>query len=122
MGSSINKGTGLFYRRPRVSKTGSNTIVFAATDSSHPSAPTSKTAGIQVSQAAPGGSNGGNGSPAGGSNGSCTLCGLFPKVSTNMGLFVVGGLLGLISTLAVLTIKARTILERTKRRMNRLNY
>jgi len=121
-GSSLNQATGLFSWKPSVSQTGSYTIVFTATDSSHPSAPTSKSTGIQVNQAAPGGSNGGNGSPAGGSNGSCTLCGLFPKVSTNMGLFVVGGLLGLISTLAVLTIKARTILERTKRRMNRLNY
>ena len=51
-----------------------------------------------------------------------TLCGTFPKISTNIGLLVVGGLLGLISTLAVLTIKAGTILERTKRRINRANY
>jgi hypothetical protein len=74
--------------------------------------------GIQVNQASPGGSNGGNGGSGGGSNGSCTLCGIFPRISTNTGLFVVGGLLGLVSMLAVLTIKARTSLERIKRRMN----
>ncbi len=121
-GSSFNQATGLFSWKPSSSQTGSYTVVFTATDSSYPSTPTSKPMAIQVNQAAPGGSNGGNGGSGGSSNGSCTLCGIFPKISTNTGLFVVGGLLGLISTLAVLTIKARTSLERTKRRMNRVNY
>ncbi|TMI14750.1 PKD domain-containing protein [Candidatus Bathyarchaeota archaeon] len=121
-GSSFSHAAGLFSWKPSASQTGSYTIVFTATDSSYPSAPTSKSTGIQVNQAVPGGSNGGNGGSGGGSNGSCTLCGLFPKISTNTGLFVVGGLLGLISTLAVLTIRAGTSLERTKRRINRMNY
>jgi len=63
--------------------------------------------GIQVSQAAPGGPNGG----------SCTLCGIIPKLSSTIGLLFVGGLLGLVGALAVLTIRARASLERTKRRM-----
>jgi len=121
-GSSFNQATGFFSWRPSVSQTGSYTIVFTATDNSYPSAPTSKPVGIQVNQAAPGGSNGGNGGSGGGSNGSCTLCGTFPTISTNIVLLVVGGLLGLVSTIVFLSIKARTILERTKRRMNRVNY
>src|SRR2546426_59228 len=121
-GSSFNRGTGGFSWRPSARQTGSYAIVFTATDSSYPSTPTSKPMAIQVNQAAPRGANGGTGGSGGGSNGSFTLCGTFPKISTNIGLLVVGGLLGLISTLAVLTIKAGTILERTKRRINRANY
>jgi len=116
-GASFNQATGVFSWKPSASQTGSYTIVFTATDSSYPSAPTSKPVGIQVNQDPPGGSNGGTGGSGGGSNGSCTLCGTFPKISTNIGLLVVGGLLGLVSTIVILTIKARTSLERTKRRM-----
>src|SRR5437899_1854089 len=116
-GSSFNQATGVFSWKPSASQTGSYTVVFTATDSSYPSAPTSKPVGIQVNQDPPGGSNGGNGGSGGGSNGSCTLCGTFPTISTNIGLLVVGGLLGLVSTIVILTIKARTSLERTKRRM-----
>src|SRR5207245_212891 len=60
-----------------------------------------------VNQAASGGSIGGNGGSGGGSNGSCALCGIFPKISTSIGIFVVGGLLGLVGALAVLTVRAR---------------
>src|SRR3989441_941465 len=116
-GASFNQATGVFSWKPGASQTGSYTIVFTATDSSYPSAPTSKPVGIQVNQDPPGGSNGGNGGSGGGSNGSCTLCGTFPTISTNISLLVVGGLLGLVSMIAILTIKARTSLERTKRRM-----
>src|SRR3989441_12957648 len=108
---------GFFSGSPSASKPGPNAKVFTATDSSYPSAPTSNPVGIQVTQDPPGGSNGGTGGSGGGSNGSCTLCGTFPKISTNIGLLVVGGLLGLVSTIVILTIKARTSLERTKRRM-----
>jgi hypothetical protein len=94
--------------------------VFIATDSSSPSTPTSKPMGIQVNQAAPGGSNGGNGGSGGGSNGSCFYCGLLPTMSSNIGLLVIGGLLGLIASLAFLTIRARASLERRRGRMNRL--
>jgi len=73
--------------------------------------------GIQVNQAAPGGSNGGNGGSGGGSNGSCTFCGIFPKISTSISLLVVEALLGLVASLAALTIRARASLERTKRRL-----
>jgi hypothetical protein len=86
-------------------------------DSSYPSTPTSKPMGIQVNQAAPGGSNGGNGSSGGSSNGSCLFCGIIPKTSTNISLLLIGGLLGLVASLALLTIRARAGLERTKRRL-----
>ncbi|TMH94463.1 PKD domain-containing protein [Candidatus Bathyarchaeota archaeon] len=116
-GSSFNQATGLFSWKPSASQTGSYTIVFTATDSSYPSTPTSKSTGIQVNQDPPVGSNGGNGGSGGGSNGNCTLCGTFPTISNNIGLLILGGLLGLVSTIVVLTIKARTSLERTKQRM-----
>jgi hypothetical protein len=116
-GAAFDPTTGRLSWRPSANQTGSYTIVFTSTDSSYPSAPTSKPIGIQVNQAAPGGSNGGNGGSGGGSNAGCTLCGIFPRISTTIGLLVVGGLLGLVSTLAVITIRARGSLERTKRRM-----
>jgi PKD repeat protein len=116
-GASFDPTTGLFSWKPSASQTGSYTIVFTASDSSYPSTPTSKPTGIQVNQAAPGGSNGGNGGSGGTSNGSCTLCGIFPKFSTTIGLLAIGGLLGLIVSLAALTIRARASLERTKRRL-----
>src|SRR3989442_8725513 len=116
-GPSLNQPPGVFSWKPGGSQTGPYTIVFPATDSSYPSAPTSKPGGIQVNQDPPGGSNGGNGGSGGGSNGSCTLCGTFPTISTNISLLVVGGLLGLVSMIAILTIRARTSLERTKRRV-----
>jgi hypothetical protein len=42
-------------------------------------------------------------------------------MSTNMWLLVIGGLMGLVASLALVTIKARVNLERTKRRMRQLN-
>src|SRR5205807_1204351 len=87
-GASFSPITGVFSWKPDASQIGSYTIVFAATDSSYPSAPTSKPVGIQVDQDPPGGSNGGNGGSGGGSNGSCTLCGTFPTVSPNIALLV----------------------------------
>jgi PKD repeat protein len=116
-GATFNPTTGLFSWKPSSSQTGSYTVTFIATDDSSPSTPTSKPMGIQVNQAAPGGSNGGSGGSGGGSNGSCTLCGIIPKLSSTIGLLFVGGLLGLVGALAVLTIRARASLERTKRRM-----
>jgi hypothetical protein len=120
VGSAFDPSTGTFHWRPTSSQTGSYTIVFIATDSSSPSTPTSKPMGIQVDQAAPGGSNGGNGGSGGGSNGSCLFCGIFPAISSGIWLLVISGLLGLITSLALLTIRARASLERRKRRMNRL--
>jgi phosphatidylinositol-3-phosphatase len=114
-GANFDQVTGLFYWKPSAGQTGLYTITFIATDSSSPSTPTSKPMGIQVNQAAPGGSNGGNGGSGGSSNGGCTLC--IPKVSPTIGLLAIGGLLGLVSALAALTIKARATLERTRRRI-----
>jgi len=119
-GSSFDQATGMFSWKPSVSQTGSYVVVFTTTDSSDPSTPTSKPLEIQVNQAAPGGSNGGNGGSGGSSNGGCLLCGVFPTISTSLGLLLIGGLLGIVASLALLTIKARASLEQTKRRMNRL--
>jgi len=119
-GSSFDQATGMFSWKPSVSQTGSYVVVFTTTDSSDPSTPTSKPMEIQVNQAAPGGSNGGNGGSGGSSNGGCLLCGVFPTISTSLGLLLIGGLLGIVASLALLTIKARASLEQTKRRMNRL--
>jgi len=118
-GASFNQATGVFSWKPSSSSSqiGSHTVVFTAMDSSYPSTPTSKPMEIQVNQAAPGGSNGGSGGSGGNPNGSCTLCGIFPRISTNTGLLLVGGFLGLVSTLVVFTIRARMSLERTKRRL-----
>jgi len=118
-GATFDPSTGVFSWKPSSSQTGTYTIVFIATDSSFPSTPTSKPMGIQVDQAA-GGSNGGNGGSGGGSSGSCPLCGIFPVISSSVGLLIVGGLLGLVVSLALLTIRARATLERRKRRTNQL--
>jgi hypothetical protein len=116
-GASFNQTTGIFSWKPSTSQTGSYTIVFTAMDSSNPSTPTSKPMEIQVNQAAPGGSNGGNGGSGGSSNGGCLFCGIIPRISTNIALLLIGGLLGLVASLALLTIRARASLESTKRRL-----
>jgi PKD repeat protein len=115
-GAVFDPVTGLFSWKPGASQAGSYVIVFTATDNSYPSAPTSKPMTIQVKQAAPG-PNGGTGGSGGSSNGSCPLCGIIPKVSPTIGLLAIGGLIGLVSALAALTIRARASLERTKRRL-----
>ena len=120
-GATFDPRTGLFSWKPNSSETGSYTVTFIGTDSSSPSTPTSKPMGIQVNQAAPSGSNGGNGGSGGGSNGSCSFCGIFPRISTTMSLLLIGGFIGLLASLALLTIRARATLEQTRRRMKRLN-
>jgi len=69
------------------------------------------------SSTAPGGSTGGNKGSGGGSNGSCAICGIFPTVSPTVWLLAIGGLLGLASSFAILTIRARASLQKTKRRL-----
>ena len=116
-GASFNQTTGAFSWKPSSNQAGAYMIVFTATDRDDPSTPTNKPMEIQVNQATPGGSNGGNGGTGGSSNGSCLFCGILPKISTNLSLLLIGGLLGLVASLALLTIRARASLERTKRRM-----
>ncbi len=48
------------------------------------------------------------------------MCRAFPAISNSMWLLPIGGLLGLFTSLVLLTIKARASPERTKRRLNRL--
>ena len=116
-GSSFDPSTGAFSWKPSSSQTGSYIITFMATDSSYPSTPTGKSMQIQVSQAAPGGSNGGNSGSGGSSNGGCPYCGVFPKVPGTLTLLAVGGLLGLVFSLTLLTLRARASLERTKKHL-----
>jgi PKD repeat protein len=116
-GAFFDTSTGAFSWRPSPSQTGSYVITFTATDTSSPSSPTSKPMQIQVNQAAPGGSNGGNGGSGGSSNGGCSFCGLIPKTAGTLTLLVVGGLLGLVFSLTLLTFRARASLDRTKKRL-----
>jgi PKD repeat protein len=116
-GANFDPATGRFSWKPSSTQTGSYTVIFIATDSSSPSTPTSKPMGIQVNQAAPSGSNGGNGGSGGGSNGSCLFCGIVPTISADISLFVIGGILGIIASLTLLTIRARASQERTKKRL-----
>src|SRR5205807_447935 len=66
-----------------------------------------------VNQAAPGG----NTSSGGSSNGSCPICGIIPTGSPTILLLAAGGLLGLASSFAILTLRARASLQHTKRRL-----
>ena len=56
------------------------------------------------------------GGSGGGSSGGCLLCGTLPVLSTSTWLLVIGGLLGLIGSLVLLTVRARASLARTRRR------
>jgi len=118
-GARFDPSTGVFSWKPSSSQTGYYTITFTATDDSTPPSSSTRNMGIQVSQAAPGGSGGGG--SGGSSNGGCLLCGTFPALSTSTWLLLTGGLLGFVSSMALLTIKARANLAHTKRRLNRLN-
>jgi hypothetical protein len=67
--------------------------------------------------------SGGSGGSGGSSNGSCLLlCGIFPTVSTSTWLLVVGGLIGFVGSLALLTVRARASLVSKKRKMKQLSY
>jgi hypothetical protein len=95
----------------------SYTVIETVQDSSTP--PKTATSSQTVNdKTVSGGSGGGSGS---GSGGGCLLCGTFPVLSSSMWLLVLGGLLGLIGSLVLLTIRARAHLGRTKRRMTHLD-
>ena len=118
-GATFDPSTGDFSWNPSANQTGYYTITFTATDDSTPPSSSTRDMGIQVDQAAPGGSGGGG--SGGGSNGGCLLCGTFPAISTSAWLLLIGGLLGFVTPLALLTIKARANLDHTKRRPNRVS-
>jgi PKD repeat protein len=119
-GATFDTTTGVFSWKPSVSQTGYYTITFIAADDSTPPMTSARAMGLQVDKAAPappGGPGGGSGrSPSG-----CLLCGTFPAIFSSMWLLLIGGLLGLVTSLALLTIKARASLEHTKRRLNRVS-
>jgi chitodextrinase len=116
--ATFDPSTGIFSWKPSSSQTGYYTITFTATDDSTPPSSSTRNMGIQVNQAAPGGSGGGG--SGGSSNGGCLLCGTFPAISTSTWLLLIGGLLGFVTSLALVTIKARANLAHTKKRLNRL--
>jgi hypothetical protein len=98
----------------------SYTVTETVQDSSTP-AQTATSSQTVNDRAASGGSGGGSGgSSGGGSSGGCLLCGTFPVFSSSMWLLVLGGLLGLVASLVLLTVRARANLARTRRRINHL--
>jgi hypothetical protein len=68
-------------------------------------------------------SGGSGGASGGSSNGSCLLlCGILPVLSTSVWLLVVGGLMGFVGSLALLTIRARANLGSKKREMKQIRH
>src|SRR2546426_11933615 len=118
-GAAFDPSTGFFSWKPSSSQTGYYTITFTAIDDSTPPSSSTRDMGIQVDQAAPGGSGGGG--SGGSSNGGGLLCGTLPGISTSAWLLLIGGLLGFVPSLALLTVKARANLEHTRRRLNRVS-
>src|SRR5437660_5456908 len=119
-GATFDSATGVLSWTPSNSQTGTHTIVFSAIDNNNPSQRDSKFMTVQVDPASPGGSSGPGGGPSGGSNGNCLSCNVIPLASSTWGLLVIGGLLGLVASLALVTIRARSSLDHEKRRMKRL--
>jgi len=121
-GSTFDSDTGVFYWIPRTNQTGSYVIVFSAIDRNNPSQQDAKPMGVRVVPASPGGSNGGSGGTGGVSKGNCLSCVILPVVSSTWGLLVMGGLLGLVASLAVVTIRAKSDLEHARHRVKRLTH
>ena len=119
-GATFDSATGFFSWTPSNSQTGTYTIAFSAIDNNNPSQRDTKFLTMQVVPSSPGGSNGPGGGPGGGSNGNCLSCTVIPLASSMWGLLVIGGLLGLVASLALVTIRARSNLDHEKRRMKRL--
>jgi len=120
-GATFSPATGVFYWIPRTNQTGSYVIVFSATDKTNPSQQDIAPLNVRVIPASPGGSNGGSGGgSSAGSNNNCLSCKVLPIMSSTWGLLVIGGILGLVASLVLVTMSARSDLERTKRRMKRL--
>jgi PKD repeat protein len=118
-GATFDAYTGVFSWKPSSSQTGYYAITFIATDDSTPPVTNTHPMGIRVNKAAPAPPGGGSSGGSGGTPGGCPLCSTFPALSNSMWLLLIGGLLGLVTSLALLTIKARASLEHTKRRLNR---
>src|SRR5438876_163974 len=120
-GATFNSVTGVFSWTPGNNQTGTYTIAFSAIDNNNPSQQDTKSMTMQVDPASPSGPNGGSGGGTGtGSNGNCMSCTVIPFLSSTGGLLVIGGLLGLIASIALVTVRARSNLDHEKRRMKRL--
>src|SRR5207245_9463412 len=107
-GATFNSFTGVFSWTPSNNQTGTYTIAFSAIDNNNPSQQDTKSMTMQVDPASPSGPNGGSGGGTGtGSNGNCMSCTVIPFLSSTWGLLVIGGLLGLIASIALVTVRAR---------------
>jgi PKD repeat protein len=104
---SFNPATGAFSFTPTQSQAGKTFIVnFTATDPSNQAAPSSQSVAIHVAGTA--------NQPSGG--GFCLNCFIPRGFSLTMWLFVIGGLIGVISSIAVLNIRAHAELAGMRRR------
>ena len=120
-GATFSPATGVFNWVPRANQTGSYVIMFSATDLTNPSQQGIAPLKVQVVPASPGSSNGGSsGGTSGGAKGVCLSCTVLPVFSSTWGLLIIGGVLGLVASLALVTISARSNLKHARRQMKRL--
>jgi PKD repeat protein len=104
---TFNPATGAFSFTPSKSQVGQTFIVnFTATDPSNPSASGNKSVEIQVANS--------SSQPSGG--GFCLNCILPKGFSITMWLFIIGGLIGVISSIALLNFRAHAELAGVRRR------
>jgi hypothetical protein len=104
---AFNPVTGAFSFTPTQSQAGQTFIVnFTATDPSNPSASSNQSVAIHVASSA--------NQPSGG--GFCLNCILPKGFSLTMWLFIIGGLIGVISSIALLNIRAHAELAGVRRR------
>jgi len=98
--------SGTFSFTPSQSQAGQTFVVnFTATDKTNPAAPSNKSVAIHVANS--------SGAPAGGF---CLNCILPRGFSLTMWLFIIGGLIGVISSIALLNIRAHAELAGARRR------
>jgi hypothetical protein len=104
---AFDPASGTFSFTPSPSQLGQTYIVnFVATDPSNPSASSHQSVAIAVANTA-------NQPPGGGF---CVTC-IFPKgYSMTMWLFIIGGLIGIVASIAILNIRARAELVGMRRR------
>jgi len=105
---SFNPSTGAFSFTPTQSQAGQTFIVnFTATDPNNQAGPSSQSVAIHVAGTA--------NQPSGG--GFCLSCVIQRGFSLTMWLFVIGGLIGVISSIAMLNIRAHAELAGMRRRI-----
>ncbi len=108
----FDPSTGDFSFTPSASQTGQTLIVnFTATDSNNPSWTSTQSVPIHVESSASGPSSGGI----------CLSCLLPIRMTTTAWLLAVGALIGIVSSIAIVHIRASAELATARRRMKSLN-